>query len=578
MKKLRKYQEAAIKAIWHHIYNAQGYPLIVAPVGAGKSLIIAESIRQAQEKYARTKVIVLSHDKELLRQNAEELRLQYPEASFGFYCAGLGQKKLINDITFASIQSIHDKAMELDKTRRPNVVIVDECHLIPHNEETQYRRFINDCEALNPKMRVIGLTGTPYRSDSGHLCEGKGALFSSVAYEIAIAWMIEEGFLVKPATPKTTTQMDVSDVRTRNGDYIESQLQAAIDKQDVTEACVNEIVEHGKDRKRWLIFTAGTDHCEHVAAEIRSRGITCDGIHSKRSKSENEEAVAAFRRGDIQCLVNVAMLTTGFNVPEIDLLAFMRPTRSPVLYVQCIGRGIRPVYAKGMPLDTAEERLAAIASSGKADCMVLDFGGVIDALGCIDDIKVSKRQPNLDPKPKDEKKPQMRVCPACGEFNEMSAKHCVHCNHQLIADVVTLAEEADKKSALLSSDIEPEVLTVIDWTLKSYTKNAEGAKPVIKVTYHTYAGNIDEWICFEHQGFALQKAKKWHDLHMPEYKGCYPENTADALFLHKENATPYRMPATITAKKSGKFWEIIRKDFAAIESAEPLKVSYDLLY
>jgi DNA repair protein RadD len=572
-KQLRKYQEAANKAIWHHIYNAQGYPLIVAPVGAGKSLIMAEFIRQVQEKYSRTRIIVLAHDKELLVQNSEELRAQYPEANYGFYCSGLNQKKLTNDITFASIQSIHDKAMLLDETRRPNIIIVDECHTIPHNDETRYRKFIADCEALNPKMRVIGLTGTPYRSDSGHLCEGKGALFESVAYEIPIAWMIEEGFLVKPTVPKTTTIMDTSGVKTRNGDYIESQLQAAIDKQDVTEACVKEIIEHGQDRKRWLIFTAGTDHCEHVTAEIQRHGVKCQGIHSKRSAADNKAAVLAFRNGDIQCLVNVAMLTTGFNVPEIDMLAFMRPTRSPVLYVQCIGRGIRPVYAAGMPQDTKEQRLDAIAASGKADCMVLDFGGVIDALGCIDDIKVTKRQSDFEPKLKDEKKEQARICPACGELNAMTAKHCIPCGFQLIADVVTLSESADKKNALLTADIEPETLAVIDWMLSKHVKKTKDgeppAKPILKVVYNTYAGNIYEWV-------AMFKMKEWHDRHMPEHKGMHPQSVDDALFFHCENTLPYKMPEKIIVKKFGKFLELKGKIFG--ERPMPLEGANDITY
>lgn len=558
-KTLRPYQQAAIKAIWQHVYKSQGYPLIVAPVGAGKSLIIAEFIRQVHDKFPRTKIIVLAHNKELLKQNADELRLQYPEAHYGFYCAGLGQKRLTQDITFASIQSIYDKINDLDATRRPSVILIDEVHLVPHNDDTRYRKFISDCEAINPKLKVIGLTGTPYRSDSGHLCEGKNALFASVSYEIQIAWMIDNGFLCRPIVPQVTTQMDTSGVQTRNGDYIEAQLQAAIDKQDVTESCVNEIVELGKDRKRWLIFTAGTDHCEHVANEISSRGISCLAIHSKQSKEDNNAAIDAFRKNNIQCLVNVAMLTTGFNVPEIDLLAFMRPTRSPVLYVQCIGRGIRPVYAAGLPLDTKEQRLEAIAASGKTDCMVLDFGGVIDALGQIDNIRVSKGQ-SFEPKPKDEKKPQARICPACGEPNAMEAKHCHVCNHQLIADVVTLSETADKKSALLAADVKPETLSVIDWTLSSHKKNAE-ALPVLRVIYHTYAGNISEWVCFEHDGFALNKAKAWHDRHMPEYKGCYPNSVKEALHWHIENATPYKIPQKIIAKKPGKYWEFISAVF-----------------
>lgn len=556
MKLLRPYQSAALKSLWNWIYTAKGYPLIVAPVGSGKSLMIAEFIRQAHEKYPRTRILVLTHSKELLLQNMEELRGIYPEVMAGFYCAGIGKRRLTDDVTFASIQSIHKKAIDLN--RPPNVILIDEVHLLSHKDDTQYRRFIADCEALNPKMKVIGFTGTPWRTDTGHICKGHNALFAGIAYDIDIGWMIEQGYLCRPVVPKTATRMDVSGVGKRGGDYIESQLQAAIDRSDITIACVDELIEHGKDRKRWLIFTAGMAHCEHVRDEIQSRGIICEMVHSGMKKEECTRIIADYKAGKIQCLVNVAMFTTGFNSPEIDLLAFMRPTRSPVLYVQCIGRGVRAVYAPGHDLSTQEGRLAAIAASDKQNCMVLDFGGVIAELGALDAIHIGRTY-HGEPEQKDKSVAALKICPSCGAECAVQQRFCYSCGYQLIQ--VDLAAEAEKKAALLAADIEPEELAVIDWTLSRHVKKGHpDATPVLKVAYHTYAGKIYEWICFGHANgsWPRRNAEKWHDLHMPEHKGCYPDDVDEALHWHKENAIPYAMPNRIVAKKVGKYWEFVR--------------------
>lgn len=314
MKTLRPYQNAAEISLFKYVNERDGNPLIVAPVAAGKSLMIAEFIRKVHELYPRTRIVMLTHVKELLEQNRAELFEQYPDADVGYYCAGLGQKRLHNDITFASIQSVHSKAMEFN--RAPQIIIIDECHLISHKATTQYRKFIDEVLSINPNCKVIGYTGTPFRADTGRLDEGENALFDDIAYEIGMDYMIEQGYWAKPVCPHIATKMDVSSVSVRGGDYAAGELERAVNTQEVTDECVKEMLELGKGRRKWLVFTAGIQHCEDVAMEIHTAGITVAHITSKTPTQERIDNIERFRRGEIQCLVNVAVLTTGFAASQ----------------------------------------------------------------------------------------------------------------------------------------------------------------------------------------------------------------------------------------------------------------------
>ncbi len=531
----RPYQDAAIKAVFHWFaVGNQGHPLIVAPVGSGKSLIAAEFIKRIQDSAPRTKIVVLTHVQELLVQNADELRTHYPSCDFGFYCAGLNEKKLHNDVTFASIQSVYSKAY--DFPRAVQIIICDECHLIPHKSDTQYRKFIDDCIAINPNCKVIGLTGTPFRSDSGRLDDGDNKLFDGIAYDIGIDFMIKNGFLCKPVVPQVNTVMSVDGVKTRNGDYIESQLQKAVDVDDITRACVDEIIDHGRNRKKWLIFTAGVQHCEHVRDEIRSRGVSCEMVTGETPKGEREDIIRRYRSGDIQCLVNVAVLTTGFNVPEIDMLAFMRPTRSPVLYIQCIGRGLR-------------------IAPGKMDCLVLDFGGVVKNLGPIDAINITKKHIE---KNEAEKKLQavMKICPSCGAECAAAQKYCYICSHCFVS--TSLDVKASNK-AILTEDEPPEWYEVVHVSYnKHIKKNAPDAPPTLRVTYTTMTSEVSEWICFEHEAgsFANNKAIDWHFERSQE--PC-PDTIDDALKI------AYKNPSKVLLKRKGRFYEVVKCDMTQLD-------------
>ena len=548
MKELRTYQKAALTSTWDYLHkNPQSHPLVVAPVGAGKSLLIAEFARLIQNEYPRTRIVMLTHVKELLEQNMAELKEQFIGCDAGFYSAGLKQKRLNNDITFASIQSVWKRANEFN--RAPELILIDECHLIPHNTQTRYRKFIDDCLKLNPNVIVIGFTGTPFRADSGRLDEGETRLFDSVAYEISMKFMFDEGYLCRPVVPETNTILDVTGVHSRGGDYIQSELEAAVNKDEITSSCIDEILHYGKDRHRWLIFAAGIKHCESIAAALTTRGVDCAIVTGKTPKAQREAIIERYNKGELKCLVNVAVLTTGFNSPPIDLLAFMRPTRSPVLYVQTIGRGLRPVYAEGYDLSTKEGRLAAIKNSQKQNCLVLDFGQVVASLGAIDKVEIRKNHSASERKEKKEQ--DKKICPSCAELCYPQQMTCHKCGYVFFERKIELASSADKQSKIVSDEEKPIIYKVIGMKQFLHPAKEEGKSPTMRVEYATMFKTFPDWISFE--GKARFRGEAWHKKMLPNTK-C-PETVADALKIQ------YPVPDTIEVMKEGEYWKVKKINF-----------------
>jgi len=286
---------------------------------------------------------------------------------------------------------------------------------------------------------------------------------------------------------------------------------------------------------------------------------------------ERAEIIARYRKGDFKYLINVATLTTGFNVPDIDLLGFMRPTKSPVLYLQTTGRGIRPVYAPGFDLETQEGRLASIAASGKPDCLVLDFGGVVDALGPIDALDIRK-----PPKKNTEKPPGEAItkrCPSCGTVCAAAQRYCYSCSYSFINAALDTNASA---AAVVSADQEPVEHAVVNMEVALHRKkDAPDAYPSLKVTYFTLSGMFSEYICFEHHNyppgdpkrFAWDKAVQWHNARMPDKKP--PQSVEDAIWM------AYPTPSYVKVKRDGKYWRVLAVRF--VEGGAKIEDRPDLM-
>ena len=341
---LRDYQTAAITGLYDYFAESTGNPLVVMPTGTGKSVVIAGFVREAVAAYPETRILMLTHVKELIAQNFQALIRMWPEAPGGIYSAGLSRRDIHAQILFAGIQSIHKHA---SRVQRCDLVIIDEAHLLGRADSGMYRTFLAELNRINSGMlKVVGFTATPYRLDSGMLHEGKDRLFTDIAYQVPVLQMIEQGYLCPVVPKQTTTQLDVSSVGTRGGEFIAGQLEAAVDRDEVTAAAVAEVVQHGAERGSWLIFCSGVAHARHVRDAIREHGISCETVTGDTPGPERDGILAAFKAGRLRCVTNANVLTTGFDAPGTDLIALLRPTKSVGLYVQMVGRGTRLAEGK----------------------------------------------------------------------------------------------------------------------------------------------------------------------------------------------------------------------------------------
>jgi DNA repair protein RadD len=514
------HQEEAIQALFDYFAEHSGSPVGVAPVAAGKSLIMAEFIKRACLKYPGTNFLVLSHVSKLLTQNEAELRGQRPEAHTSFYSDQLGSKRLDGQIIFAGIQSIHNKVREIP--HKIDLVLIDECHLVSPSGNTMYRKFIAELKRANPKLKVIGVSGSPYRAGQGYIHQGEDRLFTDIAFNIPMTRLLKEGFLCPLVTPPMRTKMDTSKVAQQGGDFIASQLQDAVDVDSTTRDCVDEIIYHGVNRRKWIIFTTGKRHAQHVSDELTRRGISNAVVDGDTGGPERDLIYHQYQIGDLRCLVNVYCLTTGINFPAIDLIAMMCPTRSPVKYTQTGGRGMR-LYP------------------GKTDCLYLDFGGIIDALGPIDKVRVK------EPRLKKGEAPT-KVCPDCLKLYYSGVKKCP-CGYEWpVCSTPNLTSTASDQ-AVLSTQAEAVWVDVTRW---SFAPHEKVGKPVcMQVSYNSTINSQREWVHFNHSGWPRDKAVKWWAIHGGQIPP--PATTMGAIARQAE----LTMPKQIAVKKTGKYTEIV---------------------
>ena len=515
---LRPYQNAAISSIYGYFQTNTGNPLVVIPTAGGKSLVMAAFIEGVLKAWPDQRILIVTHVRELIAQNHAEMIGLWPEAPAGIYSAGLGKREAQARILFAGIQSIHRRAREIGHT---DLVLIDEAHLIPGKSSTMYRRFLDALSAINPALKVIGLTATPFRLDSGMLHEGKNALFTDIAYEAPVRDLIDQGFLSPLVSKLPATRLDVSKVGTRAGDFIARDLAAAVDQEATTRAAVTEIIDYGKDRKSWLAFCSGVDHARHVAEEFGRQGITCQTIFGDTPKDERDAIIAAFKRGEIRALASMGVLTTGFNAPAVDLIALLRPTQSAGLYVQMVGRGTR-------------------LAPGKENCLVLDFAGNVRRHGPIDLVRPKRPGENGGGEA------PTKVCPMCESIVALSATECPDCGYEFPAREVKIAPTAATLPVL--SPKTPQWLQVSGVSYSRHEKR--GGRPSLKVTYSCGLATYSEWVCLEHQGYARQKATDWWRKRAPGLPVPLSVNEAIA------QANRLTRPSEISVRPSGRYFEI----------------------
>ena len=515
----REYQEFAVDATWRYFEKFVGNPLILMPTGTGKSVVIGAFVKRAIQTFPTTRIMAVTHVETLIEQNHKKLLDVWPTAPAGIYSAGLDRRDTLQQIIFAGIQSVYNKAHLF---RAVDLLIIDEAHLVGPKDETMYQAFIKALLLVNPCLKVIGLTATGWRLGSGELVQG--GIFTDVAVNMttpeAWNWFVDVGYLSPLYSKKTQYGIDIAGLRTaRGGDYNLDELQEAVDKPDVTRQAVEETISWGVDKNCWMVFGTGVRHCEHIAEALNDYGIRTTAIHSK--SKDPDELIRQYQAGKFRAAVSMNKLTTGVDVPQIDLIACMRHTMSSSLWVQMLGRGTRPVYAPGYDLSTMPGRLAAIAAGDKPHgCLVLDFARNTANLGPINDPVI----------PKKKKKGKgggagapVKVCPNCLEYNGATATHCRFCG-MAFPFTVHMDGEASDLAVMVRHDEIPdpivELLEVERVTYHVHHKRGSSNPPTLRVSYFAASsGNIprkyEEYICFGFPAGPGRRAVQWWQERIP---------------------------------------------------------------
>ena len=500
----------------------------------GKSLVLAQIAKDSVEKW-NGRVLILAHVKELLEQNADKIRKLCPELKIGIYSAGLRSRDTTEQVIVAGIQSVYNKACELDAF---DLVVVDEAHAISSEGDGMYRTFLADMKIINPHVRVIGLTATPFRLKGGLICKPENIL-NEICYEAGLKEMIQQGYLSPLISRAGRAEANLANLHIRGGEFISDEVAAAMDNDALVTSACREIVELTRDRKSVLIFTASVDHCKHVAEKIQAfSGKECAIVTGDTSPAERAEIIARFKgefipadlfgtpKPPLKFLANVNVLTCGFDAPNTDCVVMLRPTNSPGLLIQCAGRGTR-----------------LSPETGKTNCLFLDYGGNILRHGPLDMIKV--KEPGSG---KGGDAPAKK-CPQCLALIHAGYTACPECGY-----VFPPKESNDKmtqtasSAGVISGQVDYTDYEVLDVYYCVHEKR--GADPdapkTMRVDYQVGFNEFkSEWVCPEHTGYARGKFEKWW--HERAALGCpMPRSAREAVSLANEGLLA--APESITVK------------------------------
>jgi DNA repair protein RadD len=552
---LRPYQQAAVEATYDYLRSHDDNPCVVIPTAGGKTPLMATICRDAVTQW-NGRVLILAHVKELLQQAADKLQKICPEIKFGVYSAGLKRRDTRHPVIIAGIQSVYKRACELDAF---DLVIVDEAHMIPPDGEGMYRQFLADAKIVNPRLRTIGLTATPYRLKSGTICSPENIL-NAICYEIGVRELIRDGYLCPLVSKAGKEKIDTDQLHVRGGEFVADELEQLMDQDQLVESATQEIFTYTQDRQSCLIFASGIKHALHIKQIFQEKYNTeCGFVCGKTPADEREELLLRFRgnpsgglfkRQPLKYLVNVHVLTTGFDATNIDCVALLRPTLSPGLFYQMVGRGFR-------------------LHPAKQNCLVLDFGGNVMRHGPVDQIRIQDSNTGGG---KTTDAPA-KECPNCHSVVAAGYAICPDCGYVFAQDEREPKHEAKASTeGVLSGQVSETVYPVRDiFYSVHYKQGADENTPKsmrvdYKIGFHRYKS---EWICFEHQGFARRKAEQWW---LARSNDPIPETAQHAVDVANAGGLAFTQSITVRTVAGEKFDRVV--DYELSEKPEALQVEW----
>ncbi len=518
---LRPYQQAAKEAVYRDLRAHDHNPCVEIPTAGGKTPIMASICIDAVQQWDG-RALILTHRRELLEQHAEHLFEAAPELrdQVGIFSAGLHSRDTDHPIILAGIQSVYSQPSALG---RFDLIIVDEAHMIPPNGDGMYHVFFDVAHIHNRDLRVIGFTATPYRLDGGPIC-GPRNILNSICYRIDVRELIGQGYLCPLRAKAGEVRANTSQLQVRAGDFVDREVEALMNTDElVAEACT-EIVDQTADRASILIFAAGINHGNHIAEALRDRhGVRVETVYGQTPAGERDRILAGFRAGELKYLVNVDVLTTGFDAPNIDCVVLLRPTMSPGLYYQMVGRGFR-------------------LCEGKEDCLVLDFGGNVLRHGPVDAVEAPRPRSRRER----EAAPPAKECPDCRTLVHAGCQRCPECGYEFPANEGVRHDATASTAGILSGDVSivPHPVQSVAYAVHTKRRAPADAPKTMRVTYQiNLLKEQREWICFEHGGRARYYAEAWWQRRSPL---PVPDTAEEAVRLAQGGAL--LEPATIVVE------------------------------
>lgn len=575
MFKLRDYQQDAVDNAIQYFRKKRDPAVIVLPTGAGKSLVIAELA-----KIARGRVLVLAHVKELVEQNHSKYSSYQLEA--GIYSAGLNQKDTEHKVIFGSIQSVANA--ELDFFKDFNLVVIDECHRVSLDNDSQYSTVIKNLKINNPQICILGLTATPYRlglgwiynfSHEGEVKTQEERFFKNCVFELPLSYMIKNKFLTVPVKVDIpVTCYDFSELTQKGKMYSTSEIEEILKGQrKLTPLIIKNIVDITQkyERQGVMIFSSTVNHAKEILSYLpEGEG---EIILGDTDLAQRDQLIQKFKNKEFKYLVNVSVLTTGFDAPHVDVIAILRPTESVSLYQQIIGRGLRLDEGKkdcfildytGMGFDIYSPEVSDKKPSEESVAVEIQcpkcgfdnhFWGRVNSEGEIEEHYGRKCRGGILNPDTYEMIPcgflfRSKMCNKCGHENDISARQCSKCANVLVDP------EAKLKQARLSKNahvMKPDSIEIIP-------RQDKRGNEFLEIKYYDYDAQFLSEFFYLNNPTSLKK----FEINFLRSHLKRPENrlTINKISDVLEKQYLLRMPTFIIARKQEKFWKITEKIFA----------------
>lgn len=521
--------------------------LLQAIMGSGKTVIACALVERYFHSTNR-KFLILAHKQELVSQFEQTFRKKtsVPFYDIGICCASLKQWELGKRVTIGTVQTFVNQISDCPDY---HFLIIDESHRVEIGTGSQYDQILESIRRANPKLRILGLTATPFRMGHGYTygksCAGKN-LFPKLNYQIKYSELKDSGYLMKLEAEiaiNSRLPEDMASVMTR-GDYVIDQASDVMCRSYHLSTAVEGIREYCSDFHHICCFCCDIQHAELLAEKLGEEATT---IHSKLSDLERYGNMEAWKTGRKRIITSVNILVEGFDWPELDCLVMARPTLSPVLFLQGIGRVLRISEGKkrAFLLDLTENSLR--------------FGTDLDNIRVTVPRSVSVREKAERPKEKQ--------CPKCDEWTHVARMFCPNCNFEFnLRAYEDSKEKPETKNVVFGEPVEWEVNKV---TWGRHTPKS-GKPDSLRVKYHNknmfFSEICSTYLCFDHGGYATTVARKWWEEHTYDHADDIPSSVDEALEMIETVIKPI---VSIVTKKQGQYERIIRINHPPEPEPEP---------